>query len=69
MGLLRSKCAMHINVLYVLDIFHENGKRHVTATLKTPKKNPSARTVLRKENARDVSTGGMILEGWDEEMS
>ena len=52
MGLLRSKCAMHINVLYVLYIFHENGKRHVTATFKTPKKTISSNCASQRKRTR-----------------
>jgi hypothetical protein len=44
-------------------------KKACYGNLENTQKKQSARTVLRKENARDVSTGGMILEGWDEEMS
>ena len=56
MELLRSKCAMY----YMYFTFFMKMEKDKKGMLRQPskhQKNPSARTVLRKENARDVSTG------------
>jgi hypothetical protein len=53
MELLRSKCTMH----YMYFTFFMKMEKGMLRQPSKHPKIPSARTVLRKENARDVSTG------------